>query len=52
MGTTIQINEAIEDAASGKSGASVFRNSQGTDMLSGYASVPISRWGVVSTKAS
>lgn len=52
MGTTIQINEAIEDAISGESDARVFRNSQGTNMLSGYASVPISRWGVVSTKAS
>ena len=50
MGTTIQINGAIEDAISGKSGVRVLRNSQGTDMLSGYASVPISGWGVVAQR--
>ncbi|RJE73591.1 hypothetical protein BGP78_18405 [Pseudoalteromonas sp. MSK9-3] len=50
VGTTIQSNEAIEDVISGKSGVRVLRNSQGTDMLSGYASVPISGWGVVAQR--
>ncbi|WP_420992083.1 sensor domain-containing diguanylate cyclase [Cupriavidus sp. 30B13] len=48
VGEVIGKNPAVEAALKGESGAMPLVNSQGTEMLAGYAGVPSANWGVVS----
>lgn len=40
-------NEVVDRVLTGESGAAGVRNSQGVEMLSGFAAVPVAGWGVV-----
>lgn len=49
-GTVIDGNPVIEDIVSGNSGTMQLTNSQGIEMLAGYAHVPKTGWGIVSQR--
>ena len=48
IGQRVDQNRIVDAVLSGKSGSMQAPNSMGVEMLAGYASVPTSRWGVVS----
>lgn len=50
VGSVIGANLAVDALLAGESGAMPVTNSQGVDMLAGYASIPLTHWGVVSQK--
>lgn len=43
-------NKVIEKVMRGENGASQLVNSKGTDMLAGYASIPVADWGIVAQR--
>ena len=51
VGEKILNNAAIEDLVNGVEGGRIVTNSQGVDMLAGYAIVDSSGWGIVTQKA-
>ncbi|MEE1924931.1 sensor domain-containing diguanylate cyclase [Pseudomonas sp. 148P] len=50
VGSVVGKNLAVDAVLAGESGAMPVTNSQGTDMLAGYADIPLTHWGVVSQK--
>ncbi|MHA6261485.1 sensor domain-containing diguanylate cyclase [Sporosarcina sp. CAU 1771] len=50
IGSIVTDNPVIREIQSGVSGAKRLTNSQGIDMLAGYAYMPTTRWGVVSQR--
>ncbi|MDU9394596.1 sensor domain-containing diguanylate cyclase [Pseudomonas sp. zfem002] len=50
VGSVVGANPAVDQLLAGASGAMQVTNSQGVEMLAGYASIPLTRWGVVSQK--
>jgi len=50
VGSVVGANLAVDALLTGDSGAMPVINSQGVEMLAGYASIPLTRWGVVSQK--
>ena len=44
-------NAVVQQLIAGKSGAMEVVNTEGVDMLSGYATIPIADWGVVSQRS-
>ena len=50
LGTAINENVIIDKAINGESGHARIHNSEGIDMLSGYAHIPAANWGVVSQR--
>ncbi|WP_167337681.1 sensor domain-containing diguanylate cyclase [Paraburkholderia heleia] len=47
LGTKLGRNEVVDDVLTGESGAMIISNSEGIEMVSGFASIPASNWGVV-----
>lgn len=50
VGTIVTNNQAIDAVVAGRSGSQRVINSQGVDMLAGYAVVPIAGWGIVAQR--
>ncbi len=50
VGTLVGENAVIDRVISGESGSQRVTNSQGKDMLAGFAAVPIARWGIVAQR--
>lgn len=50
VGEVVTENPAIEELRKGHSGSMRLLNSQNQDMLAGYASVPLTKWGVVTQR--
>lgn len=50
VGTVVGENAVIDRVISGESGSQRVINSQGQDMLAGFAAVPIARWGIVAQR--
>ena len=50
VGQVVRDNPAIEAVSRGESGKQRLLNSQGIEMLAGYASVPSAHWGIVAQK--
>ena len=50
VGSVVGVNLAVDEVLGGQSGAMDVTNSQGVEMLAGYASVPLTGWAVVSQK--
>lgn len=43
-------NEVVQKVLNGENGASQLVNTQGIDMLAGYAPIPVANWGIVSQR--
>jgi len=43
-------NDVVRKVLNGENGASEVTNTQGVDMLAGYASIPLSNWGIISQR--
>jgi len=50
VGQVVRDNPAIEAVSRGESGKQRLLNSQGIEMLAGYANVPSAHWGIVAQK--
>ncbi|TBV17452.1 sensor domain-containing diguanylate cyclase [Stutzerimonas kirkiae] len=50
IGKRVGPNQAISDVIAGKDGASIIRNSEGTEMLTGYTPIALSGWGIVAQR--
>ncbi|MBD7908304.1 sensor domain-containing diguanylate cyclase [Sporosarcina gallistercoris] len=50
VGEVVTKNPAIEELRKGHSGSMRLLNSKNQDMLAGYASVPLTKWGVVTQR--
>lgn len=50
LGTAVTGNRVIDAVIAGDSGSQRITNSQGIDMLAGYAPVPAARWGIVAQR--
>lgn len=50
VGTLVGENAVIDRVISGESGSQRVTNSQGQDMLAGFAAVPMARWGIVAQR--
>jgi diguanylate cyclase (GGDEF)-like protein len=50
VGEVIGMNPVVDAVIQGQSGAMDAPNSQGVEMLAGYASVPMANWGVISQR--
>lgn len=50
VGSVVGPNLAVDRLLDGESGAMQVTNTQGIEMLAGYASIPLTHWGVVSQK--
>ncbi|WP_225422490.1 GGDEF domain-containing protein [Pseudomonas huaxiensis] len=50
VGSVVGANPAVDALLAGDSGAMQLINSQGVEMLAGFASIPLTGWGVVSQK--
>lgn len=50
VGEKVHANPAVAEVMTGKAGAMRVVNTQGADMLAGYAPVPVSGWGVVAQR--
>lgn len=50
VGTLVGENTVIDRVISGESGSQRVINSQGQDMLAGFAAVPTARWGIVAQR--
>lgn len=50
LGSTVAQNAAIDEVLQGKSGSLRVINSQGVDMLAGFASSPSAGWGIVAQR--
>lgn len=50
VGSVVGRNLAVDRLLEGESGAMQVTNSQGVDMLAGFATIPLTGWGVVSQK--
>lgn len=50
LGTMVGANTIIDNVLQGGSGSGSVRNSQGIDMLAGYAPVPLAGWGIVAQR--
>lgn len=51
IGTLVPENTVVDEVLEGKTGSSPVRNSQGIEMLAGYAPVQTSGWGIVSQRS-
>jgi len=50
LGTVVGENTVIDRVVNGESGSQRVINSQGQDMLAGFAAVPAARWGIVAQR--
>ena len=50
VGSVVGENLAVDALLAGGNGAMQVTNTQGVEMLAGFASIPLTRWGVVSQK--
>ncbi|WP_304350698.1 sensor domain-containing diguanylate cyclase [Comamonas testosteroni] len=50
IGTLVNGNEVIGRIQNGESGSRIVQNTRGIEMVSGYAIIPTTRWGVVSQR--
>lgn len=50
LGTVVGANEVIDQVIDGKSGSQRVINSQGQDMLAGFAALPTVGWGIVAQR--
>ncbi|KJH81641.1 MULTISPECIES: sensor domain-containing diguanylate cyclase [Pseudomonadaceae] len=50
LGTVVKGNPVIDRVIHGESGSQRVINSQGQDMLAGFAAVPTARWGIVAQR--
>lgn len=50
VGEIVTKNPAIEELKKGRSGSMRLLNSRNQDMLAGYASIPLTQWGVVTQR--
>jgi len=50
LGTVVGENAVIDRVVSGESGSQRVINSQGQDMLAGFAAVPTARWGIIAQR--
>lgn len=50
IGDNVTSNPAVERLMDGKSGADKLTNTKGVEMLAGYSSVALSKWGIVSQR--
>ncbi|MFL9812454.1 GGDEF domain-containing protein [Stutzerimonas sp. VN223-3] len=50
LGTVVGDNEVIDRVIAGESGSQRVINSQGSDMLAGYAALPTAGWGIIAQR--
>ena len=50
VGSVVGENRVVDQLLAGERGAMPVTNTQGVDMLAGFASIPLTHWGVVSQK--
>ena len=50
VGTLVNGNEVTEKIHNGESGSQIVKNTRGVEMISGYAVIPTTNWGVVAQR--